>query len=225
MVSASSDSTTPGEMTVTRTSLFSRRSPSEMARTANFVPQYTAQVGQTWWPPIEERLMIWPDFRARMSGSTAAMPWRTPRMFTSIIWFHSSIFSSCKRRERHDAGVVDEDVDGAELLAREVGERLHVIEAGDVECAALGGAAGRADLARRVFRADRCGGRRGRPCARAGEHARGGFADAAAGAGDEDDFVFDVCADDLWWLLVSCGVFMVESRLLGVSAPPAASSS
>src|SRR5438876_10093995 len=38
MVLASSDSTTPGEMIVTRISFVSRRNPSEMARTANFVP-------------------------------------------------------------------------------------------------------------------------------------------------------------------------------------------
>src|ERR1700759_3608132 len=46
--SASSDSVTPGEMTLTLTLPdCSLRSPSEIAQTANLVAQYTAAVGST----------------------------------------------------------------------------------------------------------------------------------------------------------------------------------
>lgn len=33
---------------------------------------------------------MWPDFLARMPGSTAAIPCHMPRIFTSIMRFHSS---------------------------------------------------------------------------------------------------------------------------------------
>ena len=113
-------------------------------------------------------------------------------------------------RERHDAGVVDEDVDRAEFLRGERGERLHIVQAGDVEGAALGSAAGFANLRDDFLEAVGPAGSKEDFRAPASEQACGGLADAAAGAGDEDDFVFDIgfhskCG--LWFVVfVRCGV-------------------
>src|SRR3989442_8695152 len=88
---------------------------------------------------MDERLMTWPAFRAVMCGSTAAMPWRTPRMFTSIMRFHSSILSSASGESGITPRVIDDRVDPAEFFQREFGEALHVCEIRDVERAMLMG--------------------------------------------------------------------------------------
>jgi hypothetical protein len=95
--SASSDSVTPGEMTLTLMSPdCSLRSPSEMAQTANLVAEYTAAVGSTSLVPMEATLTMRPLPWARITGRAALIPWSTPRMFTSIIRFHSSTLSSAR---------------------------------------------------------------------------------------------------------------------------------
>src|SRR5690606_11120795 len=82
-----------------------------------------------------------------------------------------------------------------------VGEGLHVLARGDVECPGAGLAAGRLDVGdQRVeavdaARAQHHGG------AALGQQPRGGFADAAAGAGDQHDLVLDVVHVDVLWVV------------------------
>src|SRR3954452_1108968 len=91
MVSASSDSTTPGDTVVTRmTGSLSSRRPSVIAHAANLVPQYTAAVGLTSCAPIDATVTRCPAPWRRKCGRTAWIPCRRPRMLTSIIRSHSS---------------------------------------------------------------------------------------------------------------------------------------
>jgi len=96
------------------------------------------------------------------------------------------------RPEQHHAGVVDQDVQSPELGHGSLDGGLGLPWVGDVGRDGQRGAAGPLDvvddgretvLAARYER-DRC--------ALGGELSGGGLADAAAGAGDEDDFVGDV---------------------------------
>lgn len=79
---ASSLSTAPGEIVVVRMSygFTSWRSPSDNARTANFVAQYTVSFGSHVSPATEATLMTFPLFCLCIWGSAAAMPYRTPLM-------------------------------------------------------------------------------------------------------------------------------------------------
>jgi hypothetical protein len=97
-------------------------------------------------------------------------------------------FQRFERRERHQAGVVDDDIDMAVLFDGDGDEGLHVFEAGDIERGELDGAAFAAQLGGDVFEAVGAACADDDVVAAAGEQAGGGFADAAAGTGDEDDF-------------------------------------
>src|SRR5439155_688577 len=71
--------TKPGEMIVTRSlSPASWRKPSEMARTANFVPEQTDWLGTVLCPVVGAVLTKCPKPCLRKTGSAAAMPYRTP---------------------------------------------------------------------------------------------------------------------------------------------------
>src|SRR5690606_1713696 len=94
IVLASSDSTAPGYTQVTRTMSLSMRRPSEIARTAYLVAQYTAAVGITNRPPIEDTFTTCPWPCRSITGSTAAIALSTPRMLTSIMRSHSSTLSA-----------------------------------------------------------------------------------------------------------------------------------
>src|SRR6185295_9944393 len=109
--SASSDSVTPGEMTLTLMSPdCSLRSPCEMAQTANLVAQYTAAVGSTSWAPMEARLMMCPLPWARITGRAAldAVKHATDVHVDHPVPFVDLVFR--KGGQRHDTGVVDDHV-------------------------------------------------------------------------------------------------------------------
>jgi hypothetical protein len=123
-----------------------------------------------------------------------------------------------ERRMRHDAGVVEDDVDASVLLHRGVDQRLDLRGVGDV-----GHKSGR-----RAFRAGDLIDQRvkplgaprseydGRPAL--GEMSRRGVAQAAAGAGNDDNLACDVgsvCTGDLSF----CGFhFTAPLRLRGCSS-------
>ena len=94
-----------------------------------------------------------------------------------------------QRGERHHAGVVDEDVDGAELRFGEVRKGRHVVEAGDVEGADTDLAAAALDVLRDALEPIGSA----RPQHHAGavrrKDPRGPLADAARRPGDEHDLV------------------------------------
>ena len=93
--------------------------------------------------------------------------------------------------EGDDAGVVDEDVEGSEFRERGFGEAFGVVVARDVGfyCDELAGQT-RSSLeqGRVIFGLDATG---DHGSTLAGEEKSGGFADAAAGAGDDGYFVLE----------------------------------
>src|SRR5690606_14794290 len=96
------------------------------------------------------------------------------------------------RRQRHDAGVVDQYVDAAEALQRVFGEGLHAGAVGHVQFAGAGAAAGGGDRLGQPLQAVQAARAQHHARATRGEHARGGLADAAAGAGDQHHLAVDV---------------------------------
>jgi hypothetical protein len=126
-------------------------------------------------------------------------PWSTPRMFTSIMRFHSSILSSASGGKRHDTGVIDDHVDLAEPLQRKFGEGLHVGEIRDIERAILCRTAGRANFSGQFFKTV--------GAARA-EHERGAFGREMAGGG----FAYSLLAPVMRMTLFSMFVFMLFVR-------------
>jgi hypothetical protein len=92
------------------------------------------------------------------------------------------------RRNGHHARVVENRVHASELSPREVDERVDVRAIGDVERPELGDTAGRADLRDDFLQALRAPRAEDDLVAARGERAGRGFSDAAAGAGDQDDF-------------------------------------
>src|SRR6476660_1962156 len=89
---------------------------------------------------------MWPDFLARMPGSTAAIPCNTPRIFTSIMRFHSSTLTSW----RGERGMMPALFTSTSTDAKG-GERFDVSEAGDVDRAACRNAAGFPNLRSNLF--------------------------------------------------------------------------
>ena len=67
-----------------------------------------------------------------MPGSMVAMQSSTPFTFTSTIRVQSSMRASAMGDERHDARVVDEDVDPSERAERRVRQGTHVLQGRDV---------------------------------------------------------------------------------------------
>lgn len=128
--------------------------------------------------------------------------------------------------EGHDAGVVDEDVDAAEFFEGEVGEGLGVFEVGDVQRAVFDEAAGGANFFGELFESVGATRSEKNLMALGGEMAGGGFADAAGGTGDKDDFGgvhrswflvlgFNVCGcwRANWTLLMTMTVFRMGGVL------------
>src|SRR2546426_12150274 len=93
--------------------------------TANFEAAYGTIMAKPVWPTIEETLMMRPDFCMMRCGTTARVVRKTPRRLMSRTRSNSSSVRSLDgRRVRAHAGVVDEDVNTAELLECLVDEVL-----------------------------------------------------------------------------------------------------
>lgn len=90
-------------------------------------------------------------------------------------------------RQRHHAGVVDDHVDPAVPPHGLLGERDHVHAVGDVQAACVDAAARLLDLLRERLQALLAAGADDHLVAFASQAQRGGLADAAAGAGDQND--------------------------------------
>src|SRR6266853_3626599 len=82
---------------------------------------------------MEDRLIICPAPCFFMIGSVAAIPCNTPRIFTSIMRFHSSTLSSSSLRERHHPGVIHDYVDSATSFQTELDKRLDILKGCDVQ--------------------------------------------------------------------------------------------
>ena len=83
-------------------------------------------------PRTEARLMTLPDRCAIRCGAAARQPLKTPVRFTSSRRRQSSGRQLGQRRDLGDAGVVDDDVEPAELGDRALHQRLDVGVARDV---------------------------------------------------------------------------------------------
>ncbi len=92
------------------------------------------------------------------------------------------------RGQRHHAGIVDDHVDASETFERMGGEGLDVRAARHVQRPGLGDAAARRDVGHDALEPVGAAGAQQHRGAAVREQPRRGFADAAAGAGDEDDF-------------------------------------
>jgi hypothetical protein len=93
-----------------------------------------------------------------------------------------------QRRQRHYAGIVDNHVDLPECFQREIGEPLHVGELGHVERAVFCCPTGGANLGSDFLEAVSPARAKNDAVPLAGEEAGGGLADAATGAGDQNNF-------------------------------------
>src|SRR5690606_31144056 len=102
-----------------------------------------------------------------------------------------------ERRERHDAGVVDEDVDASEPPGGAVDEGLYLIAVGDVGGDGEGLPAVLFDLGRERLDPVSAAGAEHEAGTLGTEVAGGGLAEPAARAGDDDDFPFDLIAHDV----------------------------
>jgi hypothetical protein len=96
-----------------------------------------------------------------------------------------------ERRQRHDPGIVDHDIDRAEGLGGEVGESLGVGEAGHIDGAEARGAACSGDLGDERLQPLGAAGTDHDMSTAPGEHTGDAFADPARRAGDGDDFPLD----------------------------------
>ena len=96
-------------------------------------------------------------------------------------------------RKRHDAGIVDHDVDPPPLGVGGLGEGMNLLPAGDVETPGDRFAPGRVDFAGERFEPIEAPGAQHDFCAGTAELARDALADAAAGAGDQNDLVERHC--------------------------------
>jgi hypothetical protein len=92
----------------------------------------------------------------------------------------------------HDPRVVDEDIDSAVGLDGGVHEPLHLVELGHVGRDSSGSPAGGGQFLRQRSYAVDPACAEDDDCAERGKVACGGFAETAAGAGDDDDLAVDV---------------------------------
>src|SRR5829696_4948716 len=106
-----------------------------------------------------------------------------PSRLTSTIRRCSALLGG-ERRQQHHAGVVDEDVDAAELVAHARGGREQRLAVGDV---GRDGDRAVAELVGQRPRAIGATGQQRDAIAGGGQRAGGGFADARRGAGDDRD--------------------------------------
>src|SRR5690606_31393145 len=103
--------------------------------------------------------------------------------------------------QRHHAGIVDDHVDPAELLAGVVDEGLGALAAGDVQPAEQCRTARLVDLSGECLQTFHPSRTQYDLGALVRQQTRGGFADATAGTGYEDDFAADVrhVASSAWF--------------------------
>ena len=145
--SASSDSTTPGEMVVTRMlGSLSSRSPSVIAQAAYLLAQYTAPVGTTSWAPMDA---IGDEVSAPLAFEMRQCRGDPVEQTPNIHVDHLIPLVDQERiqpRQGHHARVVDEHVDSAELADRTVDQSGDVVARGHVDRARNGRSAVRVDL-------------------------------------------------------------------------------
>jgi hypothetical protein len=94
--------------------------------------------------------------------------------------------------EQHQAGVVEQDVDGSVGGDCEVGERLDLLAVGDVGGLGYRGAARLADVGRQLVEAVLIAGGEDDVGAAGGERLRGRGTDAGGGAGDDNGLALEV---------------------------------
>ena len=104
---------------------------------------------------------------------------------------------SRERRERHHAGVVHKDVDTPVSFTAKGDEFLSVFQAGDIKGLKMGNTTLLADLRDKLFQPVSAARAEHDASALAGEMAGGGFTDATAGSGNQNDFVLNVCIHNL----------------------------
>ncbi len=141
--SASSDSVTPGEITLTLIPPdCSLRGPSEMAQTANLVAEYTAAVGSTFVRADGCHVDDVPASLRLHDGKrrTDAMQHTADVHIDHPIPFIDLVLG--QRRQRHDARVVDHDVHAAVGVGGGGDEPPDVGGVGDIKPAKRRGAAG-----------------------------------------------------------------------------------
>jgi hypothetical protein len=137
----------PGVMMVTRRSgPASWRRPSEIARTAIFVPEYTDMFGSDFERRGGRRVddvpgLLRPENRQCSDNAVedaldVDVDHRLPVLHAEPV----------ERRDRHDAGVVDEHVKAAKAVECELDEGRDVVAAADVDAREHGLPAGRRDL-------------------------------------------------------------------------------
>ena len=98
--------------------------------------------------PIELTLMIWPDWRSRITGSS----FRISRTGAEVVELHrplevvGAVVGERDRAPDRAAGVVDQDVDVAVLLEHLLGHPVDVVDVGEVAAVDVGDAAAGLDL-------------------------------------------------------------------------------
>jgi len=116
----------------------------------------TAAVGCTACPPMEDRLMIWPEPCLCMTGNAAAIPCRKPRMFTSIVRFHSSILSSSSFESGITADAINMTSTRPKCSTANLVKAWHIFKVGDIQSVEFSAAPHRFELLRSAFSTGRC---------------------------------------------------------------------
>ena len=163
-----------------------------MPRTAYFAALYMLWPGIEISPKSDEMLTRWPSPEAIRCGRNSLVPCTTPQKLMPDDPVHVGVLEVLEVAGERDAGVVDDDVDPAELLGDRVGVRRERGAVGDVEMVAADLAARRRSWPGRPSRrARRRRRRRSRAARPPGEVERERPADAGAGPGDDDDLVVE----------------------------------